>query len=204
MPWHQQVQPQVSGILGERNRNQNQTKTNLSFLTSSVPHNKRGCGRRWTGIVPAQSTLFLTVQGNSAVIQGLPVLPRKGTSWLEQGVLGFGSVLSFWFISAHPGVLMCFPCCVCCTQSCHIWAGGIFLWFSGLGLPSSCIPDRGFFTCSTTCAGEGSPGQVGSWGCPGCPSQVPGLLFLGSNPNTRRLMSVWAFDESFFWFCFVF
>lgn len=122
-------------------------KTKLSFLCSSVPQNKRGSGRRWTGTLPDKSILFLTLQGSSGVIQGLPWLTAE--CCLEQGVLGFGSVLSLWFISARPGVLICFPWCICCTQSCHIWARGIFLLFSGLGLPSSCLPTRGCFARST-------------------------------------------------------
>lgn len=184
--------------------NKKQTKTKLSFLSSSVPQNKRDSGRRWTGTVPAKSIMFLTLQGHS-VIHGLPTVPRKGMSCLQQGVLlGFGSVLSLMFISVHPAVLICFPCSICCTQSCLIWAQGIFLLFSGLGLPSSCLPAWGFFTGSTpktpSVLGRAHLGRWGGcrggWGCPGCPSQVMSCCFQAAEyPNTHRLLYLGAFGE---------
>lgn len=110
------------------------------------------------------------------------------------------------FISVHPGVLTCFPCCTCCTQSFHIWAQGIFLLFPGLALPPSCIPARGFFVCSTPkphpCRGGLTWAGGGLQGGPRSPSQVMSCCFqVAEHLHTDRLLSLRAFDECFPWFC---
>lgn len=114
-------------------------------------------GRRWTGTLPAKSISFLTLQGNSAVTQGLPVLPTTGMSRLEQRVLlGFGSGLSLWFISGHTGVLICFPRCTCCT---HFALGDS---------PAAPPKPRPCWGGLTWAGGEAAGGR----GCPGFPSQL--------------------------------
>lgn len=68
----QHIQAQVSGILGVK------IKPKLSFLSNSAPRNKRGSGRRWAETVPANSILFLTLQGSQQRSRGCPCSPNKG------------------------------------------------------------------------------------------------------------------------------
>lgn len=83
---------------------------------------------------------------------------------------------------------------------------GILLSCSGLSLPSSYIPTRGIYTCST----HKTPpvlgrAQLGRWGCPGSPSQVMSCCFqVAEYPNTHRLLTLGAFHECFPRFCLFF
>lgn len=214
VPWHQwfccsSAAGPAPGLWDSWGKNQQnnkkQTKAKLSFLSSCVPQNKKDSDRRWTGTMPAKPIMFLTLQGNS-VIHGLRILPGKGTTLLEQGVLhGFGSVLSFLFISVHPGVLISFPCCICCTQSCHIWAQGNFPVVFWAGFAILLHPSPGLLHLqhpqNPTRAHLGRwGGCMGGWGCTGSPSQIMNCHFqVAGYPETHRLgVCLWGHLMSVF------
>lgn len=196
----QQVQSQLSGILGEK---KTKPKTKSSFLSSSVPQNKRGSGRRWTGTLPDKSILFLTLQGSSGVIQGLPILPwLTAECCLEQGVLGFGSGSSLRTqvsLFASRGVFVV-------HKAATFGLGGFSCCFLGwVCHPPASQPGAASLAALPKSRPVLGRARLGRWGGPRAPSQVRGCcLQVAQYPNPHRPLSLGAFEEGFHRFCSVF